>query len=118
MNEIYLSDNKYKFFETDEGFLRCHRHGESWRNFIGDKAVHRLFGYAIELQAELDKYRWILVSEGLPEEEGVYFVANDEWGQDAYWDGTLWRDYEGGDAVDFSPLELTHWKPIILPSGE
>ena len=45
-------DGKYQFVETEGYKLKCERYNEPWRDFIGDKAVHRLFSHAIELEAK------------------------------------------------------------------
>lgn len=51
MSEINL-DNKYLFHEENHS-LKCKRYGEPWREFVGDKAVGRLYGFALELRALL-----------------------------------------------------------------
>ena len=51
MSEINL-DNKYLFHEENFS-LKCKRYGEPWREFVGDKAIGRLYGFALELQALL-----------------------------------------------------------------
>jgi len=43
-------DGKYLFVESEGYKLECMRYGEPWRDFIGDKAVHRLFSEAIRLK--------------------------------------------------------------------
>ena len=53
---IDLDSGKYHFHESGHT-LCCRRYGMKWRNFIGDKAVHRLFGYAEELVAENAKLK-------------------------------------------------------------
>ena len=67
-----------------------------------------------QLQAELNKHRWIPVSERLPEKTGWYFV----YGLDTVTTGrfivckktpNIWVG--GADFVDY-------WKPIILPEGK
>ena len=66
----------------------------------------------IELQAELDKHRWILVSEGLPEtREDVLTYENGKLRVDEYCrkHGGYWM------TLGVSP---THWRLIILPEGE
>ena len=51
MDEIILEDGKYRFY-MENHTLKCDRYGEKWREFIGDKAVSALFGYAIDLIEE------------------------------------------------------------------
>ena len=48
MSAINL-DNKYLFHEENYS-LKCKRYGMEWREFIGDKAVGRLYGFALELR--------------------------------------------------------------------
>ena len=48
MEEIILNDGKYRFYEEDS-CLYCDRHGEYWRDFIGDKAVGSLFQKCLDL---------------------------------------------------------------------
>lgn len=44
IEEIKLEHGKYTFqHDTETGRLTCLRHGEAWRDFIGDKAVFALF---------------------------------------------------------------------------
>ena len=64
-----------------------------------------------ELQAELDKHRWIPVVERLPETTGAYQVIrkiNDYPSTRMY--NVHNKDWRSNDIV-------THWKPIILPKG-
>ncbi len=51
MSEIHL-DNKYLFHEENCS-LKCKRYGMEWRQFVGDKAVGRLYSFALELRALL-----------------------------------------------------------------
>lgn len=46
---ITLCDGKYTFV-WDGTRLVCLRHGEPWRDFVGDNAVLALFRYARELE--------------------------------------------------------------------
>ena len=48
---ILVCDGKYRFYVSN-GCLHADRHGEHWRDFIGDKAVHALFD---ELSAARDE---------------------------------------------------------------
>ncbi len=58
MGEIILEDGKYRFYvHLDDSTLLCDRHGETWRDFIGDKAVSALFTRCLDLQMELAKER-------------------------------------------------------------
>ena len=54
-------DNKYQFIETEGFKLKCKRYNEPWRDFIGDKAIHRLFSHAIELEAKAKLFDEALV---------------------------------------------------------
>jgi hypothetical protein len=47
-------DGKYQFIETEGFKLKCDRYNEPWRDFVGDKAVGRLFSHAVELQEKID----------------------------------------------------------------
>ena len=49
--KIVLCDWKYTFYRKDHS-LYCLRHGEEWRDFIGDKAVNALFDLALEAIAK------------------------------------------------------------------
>jgi hypothetical protein len=49
-----LCNGKYEFYRDVAGVL-CKRHGEPWRDFIGDKAVNALFEYALQLEHELSE---------------------------------------------------------------
>lgn len=46
---IDLCDGKYQF-TVENDVLKCKRHGEEWRGFLGDKAIHALYDHAVELQ--------------------------------------------------------------------
>ena len=71
-----------------------------------------------QLEAELEKYRWIPVEERLPEEdtdclcfEGTFaglgcYQRNSD---------TLRMQWQ---VNGFVSKRVTHWKPIILPEGE
>ena len=44
IEEVKVEGGKYTFqYDTETGRLTCLRHGEPWRDFIGDKAVFALF---------------------------------------------------------------------------
>jgi len=62
----------------------------------------------IGLRAELDKHRWIPVSERLPEKAGYYQCFR----HDNRFPTT--REYLGGGEW-VSGDTVTHWKPIVLP---
>ena len=70
-----------------------------------------------KLQAELDKHRWIPVSERLPEKtkedlRPKLLVYNE--------DGIAvqeWRHYDFGWSFSDDTGEPTHWKPISLPEA-
>lgn len=72
----------------------------------------------LQLQAELDKHRWIPVEERLPESEGYYLAAEDgRFGE--YWYSKLGGWQHGDRKTSYSCADcITHWKPIILPEGE
>ncbi len=40
---VKLENGKYEFYIHTDGALYCLRHGEDWREFVGDHAVHLLF---------------------------------------------------------------------------
>jgi hypothetical protein len=56
---IKLNGGKYEFFMGlgggGGGVLMCNRYGEAWRMFTGDKAVHALYSYALQLRELLEK---------------------------------------------------------------
>ena len=54
--EVSLDDSKYVFILGPEStqFLRCLRHGEEWRGFCGDNAVHALFAEVVRLRKQLE----------------------------------------------------------------
>ena len=66
-----------------------------------------------QLQAELDKHRWIPVEEGLPKEENIGYLIKIQhmcpfvatFGGDCFFDGIRGYNLES----------ITHWKPIFLP---
>jgi len=62
-----------------------------------------------QLQAELDKHRWIPVSEGLPKESGEYQVIGEPNPRPTT------RRFWSGDKTWSSYRTITHWKPITLP---
>lgn len=45
-----LRNGKYDFYIDDDGNLKCRRHGEDWRGFLGDNAVLALFQHARDLE--------------------------------------------------------------------
>lgn len=63
------------------------------------------------LQAELEQYRWIPVSERLPDKSGEYWVCD-------FSDTTLPRfcvSWFALNGTGFNYSSATHWKPITLP---
>ena len=79
-----------------------------------------------ELEAELDKHRWIPVSEKLPEDDSQVWICYEKTGYtyNAYYDQNVlhfsqktWQifDYSGGYRK--AEVNPTHWKPIILPKA-
>lgn len=50
---VVLCDGKYEFVRDPFCGLKCLRHGESWREFVGDNAVHELFEEVLRLRGEL-----------------------------------------------------------------
>jgi len=75
-----------------------------------------------QLQAELDKHRWIPVEERLPKRHKVKEYRSNMvlvCGDNEAW-RACWRyDYNQWMNADFYGLQKpTHWKPIILPKGE
>ena len=80
-----------------------------------------------ELQAKLDKHRWIPVEERLPNKDGFYLVfPSIENCPALYYQGDWhWYDHTDdaicetiGHNMDEPIPIITHWKPIILPEGE
>jgi len=73
-----------------------------------------------QLKAELDKHRWIPVSEEpIPKDSGQYLVCNMRQGgvkRLINWD-TIHHQW-GSYGVPISSPQDTHWMPIILPDGE
>ncbi len=76
---------------------------------VAQRTIERIIDKNEQLQAELDKYRWIPVSERLPKNANAVLL--------------VWRNYfyigccRGGKFYIAGELytEVTHWKPIILP---
>ena len=79
-----------------------------------------------QLQAELEKHRWIPVSERLPKDDGQVWILYEKTGYtyNAFYDQNVlhfsqktWQifDYSGG--YKKAEVEPTHWKPIILPEA-
>ncbi len=80
---------------------------------------------AKQLQAELDKYRWIPVEERLPEKEGYYLTKYKGDGRQKLNKKAWIRAYpfwgifkENWIYKRPTKYSITHWKPIILPEGE
>ncbi len=76
-----------------------------------------------QLQAELDKHRWIPVSERLPKKsktghpqqtEYVYLYTGKKSMIEAFYD-YYYKEWYNSDGTS---VQGTHWKPIILPKGE
>jgi hypothetical protein len=44
-----LKLGEFLFYKDDKGILRCLRHGQVWRDFLGDHAVTALFNHAISV---------------------------------------------------------------------
>lgn len=81
----------------------------------------------LELEAEIEKHRWIPVNERLPEETGVYLVLPFHEHCPTLWyqDGWYWYDHQDdaisdtfGHNSDEPLFEVTYWKPIILPKKD
>ena len=68
--------------------------------------------YVDELQAELDKHRWIPVEERLPEKQDMYDVSDGRRKWEHLWIKTLkcWRK-DGSLHYE----SITHWRLRILP---
>ncbi len=65
-----------------------------------------------QLQAELEKHRWIPVSERLPEEkecDEILFINEGLVEAGEFKNGLFWDN--NGRSFD----KVTHWKPIYLP---
>lgn len=87
----------------------CSAENEASR-FLQDKT--ELEEEVERLQAELDKHRWIPVSEGLPEDDGIYLVLKERGHSIVCGKNYGYRqEYD----FDFQIMRATHWKPIILP---
>ncbi len=56
MDTIILEDGKYEFRRMKNGSLLCYRHGESWRDFVGDRAVGALFDECLERMKKREGY--------------------------------------------------------------
>ena len=68
-----------------------------------------------QLQAELDKHRWIPVAERLPEKHDMYDVSDGR----RKWEHLWIKMFKGWRKDGMLHYEsITHWKPIILPEGE
>ena len=51
---IKLDNGKYEFYTPqNKHSVYCKRHGNEWRDFIGDNAVFHLYHYTLALQNEL-----------------------------------------------------------------
>ncbi len=75
------------------------------------RTVEPIFQTEIDqLKAELEKHRWIPVSERLPKESGYYQVIRKGNG----WPTT--RIFYVGDKPEWTSGDIvTHWKDVILP---
>ena len=73
-----------------------------------------------ELQAELDKHRWIRVGERLPKQKGWYWVCYGRYhpptANRQLWGGKWEVGIVLGRQRDIDAI--THWKEIILPELE
>jgi hypothetical protein len=127
-----LKLGEFLFYKDDKGILRCLRHGQVWRDFLGDHAVTALFNHAISVaQSEKASSGWVPIGERLPDLDTPVFVAGLAYNKP---DGERWykvarrlpHKHEFGDwwtdeteEALFSP---THWKPIeeleaVVPSA-
>lgn len=71
------------------------------------------------VEAELAQYRWIPVSEGLPEEQAYFLVIRQDHGHEPEVSFYNNETYGGRYSTGFSRgMPVTHWKPITLPKGE
>jgi len=75
------------------------------------KEVEHLQAENKRLKADLEKHRWIPVSERLPEEYITVMVAG---GIARYVDGVWWTGMEEPLYQREIKWEVTHWKPITL----
>lgn len=78
---IALDNGKYTFvLEDDDCTLNCLRHGKPWREFVGDNAVHSLFYYAVEKDAEITalKERDVAQANEILRLSGLLRVSNTE----------------------------------------
>ncbi len=68
-----------------------------------------------QLEAELDKHRWIPVSERLPKDEySILAYGNDGFGYKIVANTSYNLEFKKFRILS----KVTHWKPIILPEGE
>ena len=67
----------------------------------------------IDLQAELDKHRWIPVSERLPEVKKVVWVM--DYRRNTWQAELLIGKQFYSEETQHELYEVTHWKPITLP---
>ena len=75
------------------------------------KEIAKLQAEVEQLKAELEKHRWIPVSERLPENDDcVLYVVSGSWFYKGYYESCGRWFAEHGCPED----EVTHWKPIIL----
>jgi hypothetical protein len=78
MSSVKIYDGKYEFYEDERGMLMCKRHGESWRDFVGDKAVHGLFSYARDLE---EKVHELTMAATATTDADAWIDAKDEWSE-------------------------------------
>ncbi len=96
------------------------RHNKKGHNCFPALKGKRCRGATDQLQTELDKHRWIPVTERLPKEGYVWFCYEKTgYTYDGYYQPQykLWEMFDpcGG----YSKIDVgsppTHWKEIILP---
>ncbi len=89
---------------------------------LAQKVMERIIEENEQLQAELEKHRWIPVSERLPnKEKEVSILAGDcrtPYIANALLKGGTWHIRHPNGIILVASWEITHWKPIILPGQE
>ena len=71
-----------------------------------------------QLQAKLDKHRWIPVSERLPEDNTAVSIVMQREGATWLWIGWYFLSNKKWEVVDAVRGNITYWKPIILPEKD
>lgn len=94
---------------TNARCTRLHEQIKQRIEIIGKMTIERG-----KLQAELEKYRWIPVSERLPENANAVLLYCDKMIATGYFSGE-WQIHNTKTPRGYYQHKITHWKPIILP---